>query len=115
MTRRIQAILLLCIPFLRAQTPPPREAITGTVLREDTGAAVSGAEIRLQLRSGGSTMTATTNTEGRFSFASRPAGAYILRVEMRGVTGVSTQFVFSTNPVRYTSVDGTTPDLVVRV
>jgi hypothetical protein len=115
MNRRIHAIPLLCVSLLPAQAPPPREAITGTVLREDSGAAVSGAEIRLQLRSGGSTMTWTTNTEGRFSFSGRPPGAYILRVEMRNVTGVSTQFVFSTNPVRYTSVDGTTPDLVVRV
>jgi hypothetical protein len=106
---------LLVATFVSAQ---PRAAIQGTVLRDDTGVPLAGAEVRLKSRKApaGTAETRTvTDAGGRFTFAGRAADVYILRIDIAGYPTYSTQFSFAVNPVRYTGVEGKLDELVVRI
>src|SRR5438874_74039 len=56
----------------RSAAPPQNLRITG-VVRDQTGAAIAGAEVRF--RSGSFTASETTDDQGRFSFDLSPAQA----------------------------------------
>ena len=58
-------------------------SISGTVT-DLTGGVLVGATVTLQSDQTGTTRTATTNEEGRFSFAALKPGVYTLLVEQRG-------------------------------
>ncbi|MEO7145856.1 MAG: carboxypeptidase-like regulatory domain-containing protein, partial [Bryobacteraceae bacterium] len=49
-------------------------AVSGTVTRQDTGAAVGGAHVSLN-----DSLTTTTNAQGQFQIANVPAGSYDLK------------------------------------
>jgi hypothetical protein len=88
---------LLVATFVSAQ---PRAAIQGTVLRDDTGVPLAGAEVRLKSRKApaGTAETRTvTDAGGRFTFAGRAADVYILRIDIAGYPTYSTQFSFGVN------------------
>src|SRR5687768_8546232 len=57
--------------------------ITGLV-KDPTGAAVSGAGVTVTNKATGATRKITTNSEGLYSFPSLPPGTYELRVEQTG-------------------------------
>src|SRR5947208_6524775 len=63
----------------RSAAPPRSLRITG-VVRDQTGAAIAGAEVRF--RSGSFTASETTDDQGRFSFELPPA-------QTRSITGGS--------------------------
>jgi type 1 fimbria pilin len=57
--------------------------ITGTVV-DQAGSVVPGATVTISNPATGLTRTTTTNTNGRFSFASIPPATYRLEVESAG-------------------------------
>ena len=58
-------------------------AITGTV-RDNTGAVVSGAEVKITGTAGGVDRATTTNSEGEYLAAGLPGGTYDLAVSAQG-------------------------------
>ena len=78
----LSAALLLaaCAVASSAQTSAE---ITGLV-KDPTGAAVSGASVTVTNKATGATRNVTTNSEGLYSFPSLPPGTYELRVEQTG-------------------------------
>ncbi|MGH9555659.1 MAG: TonB-dependent receptor plug domain-containing protein, partial [Terriglobales bacterium] len=59
------AVLLAACPALASDFPPAQQAITG-VVRDPSGAAVAGAQVRAQF--GDTTLTTTTDAAGAFRF-----------------------------------------------
>jgi uncharacterized surface anchored protein len=57
--------------------------ITGLV-RDPTGAAISGASVTVTNKATGANRNVTTNSEGLYSFPSLPPGTYELKVEQPG-------------------------------
>jgi hypothetical protein len=103
---------------LAAAAQAQKATIEGTVLRDDTGAPLAGAQVRLKSRKAAPASPearTTSNADGRFAFAGFPADVYILRVDLPGYPTYSTQFAFSINPIRYTGVDGKLAELVMRI
>jgi len=113
------ALLILSQPAAaQPKAPVAKGAIDGTVLRDDTGSPLPGAQVRLKSRKappGAAESRTVTNTAGRFTFTAQAADVYILHVEIPGYPTYSTQFSFSVNPVRYAGVDGKMDELVVRI
>jgi Carboxypeptidase regulatory-like domain/TonB-dependent Receptor Plug Domain len=75
----IVALVLPCIL--------PAQGYFGTVsgmLTDQTGAIVQGARVTLQDEQKGYTFTATSDSNGRYVFASIPPGLYSVTAEMRG-------------------------------
>src|SRR6185503_2146175 len=54
------------------------------LVKDPTGAAVSGASVTVTNKATGATRKVTTNSEGLYSFPSLPPGTYELRVEQTG-------------------------------
>jgi len=103
---------------LAAAAQAQKATIEGIVLRDDTGAVLAGAQVRLKSRKAppaAPEARTTSNADGRFAFAGFPADVYILRVDIPGYPTYSTQFAFSINPIRYTGVDGKFAELVLRI
>jgi hypothetical protein len=79
--RRTVLTLVLLAVGLNAQT---KEGSWAGVLRDDSGAAITDAVLRL---AGGSThLSTTTDQEGHFSFPTIPSGEYSLAIDSRGAT-----------------------------
>ena len=62
------------------------ETLSGMVVSENAGGPVSGSQVRL-LRGNTLVATATTDTQGAFSFANIPSGTYRLEVQKPGMAG----------------------------
>ena len=73
-------LLAACAVASSAQTSAE---ITGLV-KDPTGAAVSGASVTVTNKATGATRKVTTNSEGLYSFPSLPPGTYELKVEQTG-------------------------------
>src|SRR6185369_5068722 len=75
------ALLLAALPLVSsAQTSAE---ITGLV-KDPTGAAVSGASVTVTNKATGAMRKVITNSEGLYSFPSLPPGIYELKVEQTG-------------------------------
>src|SRR5262245_61066833 len=61
-----------------------RGAVTGTV-REAAGAAVAGASVMATNADTGAQFTATSDTQGAYSFGALPVGKYDISVQSDGV------------------------------
>jgi hypothetical protein len=68
---------------LRAQT---KEGPWAGVLRDESGAAIASAHIRLI--AGSMHLAAATDKDGHFSFSAIPAGEYSLAIDVRGATAL---------------------------
>ena len=73
-------ITMLCAPALAQSVTG---SISGTVT-DLTGGVLVGAGVSLQNDQTGTTRSATTNEEGRFSFSAVQPGTYTLSIEQRG-------------------------------
>ena len=73
--------LVLWALVLSAQ---PKEGPWSGVLRDESGAAIASAVLRLT--AGSTRLAATTDQEGHFSFRAIPSGEYWLAIESRGTT-----------------------------
>jgi len=71
---------LFSVTFLHAQDTG---AITGTV-RDNTGAVIPGAEVKVTAAAGGNDRTTTTNSDGDYLAAGLPGGTYSLAVSAKG-------------------------------
>jgi hypothetical protein len=80
---RATLLLLLFVIFGSARAQTPTGVISG-VATDPAGARVAGARIAISNRDTGLTRIVTTSTEGDFSAAALPSGAYQLRVEAAG-------------------------------
>src|SRR2546423_9232837 len=77
-------LLLLCAaPFLYAQDTA---AITGTV-RDNSGAVVPNADVKVTNPAGGLDRATTTNADGDYLLASLPAATSNISISSEGVTG----------------------------
>ena len=89
MTKRTRLVLhllggaLLLAACAVASSAQTSAEITGLV-KDPTGAAVSGANVTVTNKATGATRKVTTNSEGLYSFPSLPPGTYELRVEQTG-------------------------------
>ena len=72
--------LALQVPLLWAQDTG---VITGTV-RDNSGAVVPGAEVRVSSRAGGVDRVTTTNDQGDYLAAALPGGTYDLTISAKG-------------------------------
>ena len=61
------------------------------IVRDSRGQAIAGAKVRLQ--SGSTRLTATTEKDGRFAFATVTAGRYSITVEYKGTTAAAARHV----------------------
>src|SRR5688572_21097658 len=75
--------LLICMLGVSAFAQSVTGSISGSVT-DMTGGVLVGASISLQNDQTGTTRTATTNDEGRFSFAALQPGIYTLSIQQRG-------------------------------
>src|SRR6185295_7460550 len=73
-------LLAACAVASLAQTSAE---IPGLV-KDPTGAAISGASVTVTNKATGATRKVTTNSEGLYAFPSLPPGTYELRVEQTG-------------------------------
>jgi len=79
-SKRHSTLALVLFAFsLNAQT---REGPWSGVLRDESGAAITNAVLRLS--AGSTQLSATTNQEGNFTFGAIPSGEYSLAIELRG-------------------------------
>jgi outer membrane receptor protein involved in Fe transport len=77
----VAAGLLFAAPVVLAQTAT--STLTG-IVRDQSGAAVSGATVSAHNPATGAVRRLTTDAEGRYAFAGLPPGEYELRVERTG-------------------------------
>ncbi|MFL6435980.1 MAG: carboxypeptidase regulatory-like domain-containing protein [Terriglobales bacterium] len=79
--------VLACTPFLLAQTPD-MATVRGQV-RDQSRAAVVGAEIKIKNDAVGSERTTTSDSSGAFFFSGLPAGSYTLSTHKQGFADVT--------------------------
>jgi len=105
-------LLLLAVPALAQQI---RAAIRGTVT-DSTHAVIPGAKVTVKSQETGLTRTATTNTDGIYSFPDLPVGTYQVEVEFTGFkSAVRTGVVLNVADVRAVDVQLETGALTEQV
>jgi vitamin B12 transporter len=84
LTSNAIALVILLLTFSINAFAQSGATITGRV-RDERGASVAGAEVRLRARAGGGLqLVAQTNEEGVYSFSGLAPGEYLLEVAARG-------------------------------
>src|SRR6266850_1463810 len=79
--------LLLIVAAVTFNVPANGQSITGSVsgtVTDSTGGIIPGAVVTLSSDKTRDTRTATTNSEGRFSFAALQPGEYSIKIERQG-------------------------------
>jgi len=105
-------LLLLSVPVLAQQF---RAAIRGTVT-DATHAVIAGAKVTVKGEATGLTRTATTNTDGIYSFPDLPVGTYQVEVGFAGFkSAVRTGIVLNVADVRAVDVQLETGALTEQV
>jgi len=79
----VAAFLLLLTPVLAVAQSATSASVLGTV-RDPSEAVVSGAEVKLENKAAGQTLTQTSNNQGQYIFPSVPPGTYTLTVKLQG-------------------------------
>ncbi len=85
------------VEFNAGATPPttsPIWAAGGQVIRETTGERIAGATVTLNNPSASFTTTATSDANGRWSFASGPVGAYSVTITAPGGLALPNPWTF---------------------
>src|SRR5258705_3709363 len=80
-------ILFVVIALLTWGAAASGQTVTGSIsgtVTDPTGGVIPGATVTLSSEKTAQARTATTNTEGRFSFAALQPGAYSLKVNQQG-------------------------------
>src|SRR5215467_10583705 len=86
------ALLLLFLPVSKAFSQTVTGTISGMVV-DSSGAIMGGSTVRLINEQTGFVRTASTNEEGRFSFAAVQPGTYTVKVEHQGFQTLEKQSV----------------------
>jgi hypothetical protein len=76
-------VALFSVVFAALASAQVNGSITGTVT-DPTGSAIAGATVKLTSESTGAVLTATTNSDGDFSFAAVLPGIYTVSAEQSG-------------------------------
>jgi hypothetical protein len=93
------AVLLTCLLALTAFGQTTTGSLTGTVT-DPSGAVVAGATLTLVKPETGAERTTTSNTEGRFDFATLQPGKYNITVDAKGFKkAVSRDIIISVTQV----------------
>lgn len=74
-------VTVFCVAIVSGQSGT--SGVSGTVV-DQAGAVVPGATVKISNQATGFSRTATTNNDGRFTFASIPPATYRLEVEAKG-------------------------------
>lgn len=77
-------ILLTLFIFLPPALQSQASASLHGTVRDSQGKPVAGATVQLQAKDKDATQTAHTDSQGNYSFAALPGGAYLLRAELAG-------------------------------
>src|SRR5258705_7990805 len=86
MRQRLQ-ILFVVIALLACSAAASGQTVTGSIsgtVTDPTGGVIPGATVTLSSEKTAQARTATTDSEGRFSFAALQPGAYSLKVNQQG-------------------------------
>ena len=92
----ILAVALVVVAAAPAAAQTVRGSISG-VVKDQSGAVISGAKVALISEDTGATRSATSGSEGRFSFASVPAGEYRIEIEHSGFAKLSHPITLQVN------------------
>ncbi|HEX5704166.1 MAG TPA: TonB-dependent receptor [Pyrinomonadaceae bacterium] len=93
----------ICALATMGRSADPRTAVLSGRVVDANGHAISGALIRLQLKSGVFHRSATTDDAGSFECTSLPPGTYVLTADARGFAPLSQELALTAGDTR--SVD----------